>query len=286
MSRVAVVTDSSADLAPAVAAAAGLVVVPLFIRFGAEEFRVGVDLTTEQFWARMLAPDAPFPSTAAPSPGTFQQVFETCFADGADAIVCPVIGSKISATFQSATLAAGALPDREIHVIDSGSTSMSTGFAALLASELAAAGTPAAEIAAAVRARLADIDLYVAVDTLEYLKKGGRLSPARAAIGTVLSVKPIISVRDGIVVMAERPRTRAKARERLIELITERPVERLAIIHTPSSSREEVQAFRDALVARLPGGIDPAMVSIGLLGATTGPHLGPGLMGAAFLRRP
>jgi len=286
MSRVAVVTDSSADLAPAVAAAAGLVVVPLFIRFGAEEFRVGVDLTTEQFWARMLAPDAPFPSTAAPSPGTFQQVFETCFADGADAIVCPVIGSKISATFQSATLAAGALPDREIHVIDSASTSMSTGFAALLASELAAAGTPAAEIAAAVRARLADIDLYVAVDTLEYLKKGGRLSPARAAIGTVLSVKPIISVRDGIVVMAERPRTRAKARERLIELITERPVERLAIIHTPSSSREEVQAFRDALVARLPGGIDPAMVSIGLLGATTGPHLGPGLMGAAFLRRP
>jgi DegV family protein with EDD domain len=286
MTRVAVVTDSSADVASAVAAAAGLVVVPLFIRFGAEEFKVGVDLTTEQFWTRMLAPDAPFPSTAAPSPGTFQQVFETCFADGADAIVCPVIGSKISATFQSATLAAGALPDREIHVIDTGSTSMSTGFAALLASELAAAGTTAAEIAAAVRARLPDIDLYVAVDTLEYLKKGGRLSPARAAIGTVLSVKPIISVRDGIVVMAERPRTRAKARERLIELITERPVERLAIIHTPTSSREEVAAFRDALVARLPGGIDPAMVSIGLLGATTGPHLGPGLMGAAFLRRP
>ena len=286
MSRVAVVTDSSADLAPAVAAAAGLVVVPLFIRFGAEEFKVGVDLTTEQFWTRMLAPDAPFPSTAAPSPGTFQQVFETCFADGADAIVCPVIGSKISATFQSATLAAGALPDREIHVIDSASTSMSTGFAALLASELAAAGTPAAEIAAAVRDRLPDIDLYITVDTLEYLKKGGRLSPARAAIGTVLSVKPIITVTDGIVVMAEKPRTRAKARERLIELITERPVERLAIIHTPTSSREEVQAFRDALVARLPGGIDPAMVSIGLLGATTGPHLGPGLMGAAFLRRP
>jgi DegV family protein with EDD domain len=177
------------------------------------------------------------------------------------------------------------LPGREIHVIDTASTSMSTGFPAIMASEMAAAGAAAGEVAQAVRARLPDVDLFVAVDTLEYLKKGGRLSPARAAIGSVLSVKPIITVADGVVTMAERPRTRAKARERIIELITERPVERLAVIHTPTSSREEVEAFRDTLVARIPGGIDPAMVSIGLLGATTGPHLGPGLMGAAYVRR-
>jgi len=261
-------------------------VVPLFVRFGAEEFRVGVDLSTEQFWTRMLAPDAPFPATASPSPGTFREAFEACFAEGADAIVCPTIGSKLSATFQSATLAARALPDREIHVIDTGSTSMATGIPALLAAEMAAAGAPAAEIAASVRDRLPDIDLYVAVDTLEYLKKGGRLSAARAAIGTVLSVKPIITVRDGIVVMAERPRTRAKARERVIELVTAQPVERIAILHTPTSTREEVEAFRDGLVARVPGGIDPAHVSVGLLGASTGPHVGPNLMGAAFLLRP
>ncbi len=285
MARVAVVTDSTADLVPEVAVAAGVRVVPLFVTFGTEEFRVGVDLSTEQFWARMLAPDAPFPTTAAPSPGTFRETFEAIFAEGAEAIVCPTIGSKLSATFQSATLAAQALPDREIHVIDTGSTSMSTGIPALLASEMAAAGVPAAEIAATVRDRLPDVDLFVAVDTLEYLKKGGRLSPARAAIGTVLSVKPIITVTDGIVVMAEKPRTRAKARERVIELITEKPIERLAVIHTPTSPRAEVEAFRDAIVARVSGGIDPANVSIGLLGASTGPHLGPGLMGAAFLRR-
>ncbi len=285
MARVAVVTDSTADLMPDVAAAAGLRVVPLFVTFGTEEFRVGVDLSTEQFWARMLAPDAPFPTTAAPSPGTFRETFEALFAEGAEAIICPTIGSKISATFQSATLAAQALPDREIHVIDTGSTSMSTGIPALLASEMAAAGVPAAEIAANVRGRLPDLDLFVAVDTLEYLKKGGRLSPARAAIGTVLSVKPIITVRDGLVAMAESPRTRVKARERVIELITEKPIERLAIIHTPTSSPEEVEAFRDQVVARAPGGIDPTSISIGLLGASTGPHLGPGLMGAAFLRR-
>jgi len=283
--RVAIVTDSTADLAPGTAAAAGIRVVPLFVRFGAEEFRVGVDLTTEQFWTRMLAPDAPFPTTAAPSPGTFQATFEACFAEGADAIVCPTIGSKLSATFQSATLAARALPDREIHVIDTGSTSMSTGIPAQLAAEMATAGATGSEIAAAVRDRLSDVDLYVAVDTLEYLRKGGRLSAARAAIGTLLSVKPIITVRDGIVVMAERPRTRAKARERVIELITAAPIERIAFLHTSTSTHEEVQAFCDRLLARVPGGIDPAHISVGLIGASTGPHLGPHLMGAAFLRR-
>jgi DegV family protein with EDD domain len=283
--RVAIVTDSTADLAPETAAAAGIRVVPLFVRFGAEEFRVGVDITTEQFWARMLAPDAPFPTTAAPSPGTFQATFEACFAEGADAIVCPTIGSKLSATFQSATLAARALPDREIHVIDTGSTSMSTGIPAQLAAEMAAAGATGSEIAAGVRDRLSDVDLFVAVDTLEYLRKGGRLSAARAAIGTLLSVKPIITVRDGIVVMAERPRTRANARERVIELITAAPIERIAFLHTSTSTHEEVQAFCDRLLARVPGGIDPAHISVGLIGASTGPHLGPHLMGAAFLRR-
>jgi DegV family protein with EDD domain len=284
MGRVAVVTDSTADLRPDQAAAIGLVVVPLTVRFGGEELRVGVDLGTEEFWARLLAPGAPFPTTAAPSPGAFRATFEACFTAGAEAIVCPTIGSKLSATFQSASLAARDLPDREIHVIDTGSTSMSTGIPALIAAELAAAGATAAEIARTVRERLPDVDLYVAVDTLEYLRRGGRLSPARAAIGTVLSVKPIITVRDGIVEMAERPRTRVKARERVIELVTARPLERLAILHTPTSTPEEVAAFRAALEARVPGGVEPEHVSVGLIGASTGPHLGPNLMGAAFLR--
>ncbi len=285
MGRVAVVTDSTADLEPAAAAAAGVRVVPLFVRFGSEEFRVGVDLSTEEFWSRMLAPDAPFPMTAAPSPGTFRETFEACFADGADAVVCPTIGSKLSATYQSATLAAAALPDREIHVIDTGSTSMSTGIPALIAAEMAVAGGTGAGIAATLRDRLPDVDLFVAVDTLEYLRKGGRLSPARAALGTFLSVKPIITVLDGIVVMAERPRTRARARARVVELVAATPIERLAILHTPTSTPEEVDAFRDALLAQIPGGIDAAAISVGLIGASTGPHLGPHLMGAAFLRR-
>jgi DegV family protein with EDD domain len=187
MSSVAVVSDSTADLSPELAAGAGIRVVPLYVQFGEEEFQAGVNLTTEQFWTRLLAPGAPFPKTAAPSPGTFKATFEACFADGADAIVCPVIGTKLSGTFSSATLAAQALPDREIHVIDTGSTSMSTGIPALMAAEMAATGASGADIAASIRSRLPDVDLFVAVDTLDYLRKGGRLTAAQAVIGSMRS---------------------------------------------------------------------------------------------------
>jgi DegV family protein with EDD domain len=140
MARIAIVTDSTSDLMPDQAASAGIRVVPLFVRFGTEEFRAGIDLSTDQFWQRMLAPGAPIPATAAPPPGTFVETFEACFAEGAEAVVCPTIGSKISGTFQSATLAAQSLPDREIHVVDTGTTSMAQGIAALVAVEAAAGG--------------------------------------------------------------------------------------------------------------------------------------------------
>jgi len=285
MSPVAVVTDSTADLSAEMAAGAGIRVVPLYVQFGDEEFQAGVNLSTEQFWTKLLAPGAPFPKTAAPSPGTFRETFEACFATGADAIVCPVIGTKLSGTFSSAMLATQALPGREIHVIDTGSTSMSTGIPALVAAEMAATGASGADIAAHISNRLPDIDLFVAVDTLDYLRKGGRLSTAQAVIGSMLSFKPIITVTDGLVVMAERQRTRAKARALVIERIAARPIERLSILHTPTSTPEEVTAFRDALVAAIPGGVSPERITVGLIGASTGPHLGPDLMGAAFLRR-
>ncbi len=285
MGHVAIVTDSTADLSPEQAADAGIRIVPLFVRFGDEEYRAGVDLTTERFWELLLAPGAPLPATAAPPPGTFQEIFEACFAAGADAIVCPTIGTKLSGTFQSATLAAAAMSGREIHVIDTATTSMSQGIAALVAAEAAATGASATDVEAVVRDRLPDIDLFVAVDTLEYLRRNGRLSAARAAIGSILSVKPVITVREGEVVVAEQTRTRAKARERLVDLVTAAPVERIAVLHTPTSTPEEVAAFRDRLIAGAPGGIDPSHVSIDLIGASTGPHLGPDLMGAAFLRQ-
>lgn len=283
--NVAIVTDSTSDLSPDQAAAAGITVVPLYVRFGPDEYRAGVDLSTEGFWQTMLAPGAAHPTTAAPSPGDFRAAFETAFAAGADAIVCPTIGHKLSATFQSATLAAEGLPDREIHVVDTGSTSMSTGIPALLAADLARTGLPAAQIAEEIIRRLPDVDLLVAVDTLDYLRRGGRLSAAQAVVGSMLSVKPIITVRDGLVVNLDRQRSRAKARAAVVAAIASGPVERLAVLHTPTSEPDEVEAFRSALLAAIPGGVEPDRVTTGLIGASTGPHLGPDLMGAAFLRR-
>jgi len=285
LASVAVITDSSADLPPALAAEAGITIVPLYVRFGAEEHKAGVDLPTEAFWDKMLSPGTPIPTTAAPSPGDFVAAFERAFSNGADAIVAPLIGSKLSATLQSAKVAVQSMPDREIHLIDTRSTSMSTGIPALMAADLVLDGMSAAQVAEQIAARLADISLFVAVDTLDYLRKGGRLSATQAVIGSMLSVKPIITVVDGSVTLSERQRSRAKARARVIELVAGSPVERLAILHTPTSSPDEVAAFREALVAAIPYGVDPAMISTGLIGATTGPHLGPDLMGAAFLMR-
>ena len=284
MATVAILTDSTADLTPEQAASAGITVVPLYVRFGSDEYRAGVDLNTEQFWQKLLAAGAAFPTTAAPSPGDFTNAFNAAFDAGAGAIVCPTIGQKLSATFQSATLAVQAMPDREIHVIDTGSTSMSTGIPALIAAEMARAGASAKEIADEVTRRLPDVDLFVSADGLEYLRKGGRLSATRAVVGTILSVKPIITVTDGLVVMADKERSRAKARATVIRNIAKAPIERLSILHTPTSTPEEVADFRTQLLAAIPGGVDAAKVTVGIIGASTGPHLGPDLMGASFLR--
>jgi len=280
VSRVAIVTDSAADLTPVASASAGIVVVPLEVSFGEARFKAGVDLTTEQFWERVTAPDAPFPKTAAASAGDFGAVFDRLFAEGADAIVCVNVAGTLSATIKSARIARDERPDREIHVVDSGSASMGEGLLSQMAAEMAADGRSAADIAAVLEDRKVDLNLYVALDTLEYLKRGGRISGSEAAIGTLLSVKPIITIKDGKAETAEKVRTRAKARERVIVLLTARPVERVAVLHTMA---EDVEGFRDELVRRMPGGVDPARVSIQPVGPSVGPHLGPGGIGAVIL---
>ena len=282
MSRVAIFTDSASDLDPADAAASGIRIVPLLVNFGSDTYKAGVDLSGPAFWERMVAPDAPFPTTAASSPGDFKEAYEAAFADGAEAIVSIHVAGSLSATIKSAQIARDMLPDREIHIVDSLGASMAEGILAQLGVELADADHPAAEIAETLESRAPDMLMYVALETLEYLKKGGRISGAQAAIGTLLSVKPIIKVKHGVVTTAERVRTRSKARERLIELITEQPIERLAILHTTNA---EVDAFRDEMLRRLPH-LEPGAVSVALVGASVGPHLGPGCVGAAILYRP
>jgi len=279
LSRVAIFTDSASDLDPADAAASGIRVIPLLVSFGPETFRAGVELSGPAFWERMVAPDAPFPTTAASSPGDFKEAYEAAFAQGAEAIVSIHVAGTLSATIKSAQIARDMLPDREIHIVDSLGASMAEGILAKMGVEMAEADRPAAEIAETLESRAPDILIYVALETLDYLKKGGRISGAQAAIGTLLSVKPIIKVRHGEVTTAERVRTRSKSRERLIELIMEQPIERLAILHTTNA---DVDAFRDEMLRRVPH-LKPEEVSVALVGASVGPHLGPGCVGAVVL---
>ena len=246
MARVAIFTDSASDLDPADAAASGIHVVPLIVNFGDQSFRAGVDLTGPAFWDRMTAPDAPFPTTAASSPGDFKDAYEAAFAAGAEAIVSVHVAETLSGTIKSARIARDMLPDREIHVVDTLSASMAIGILARIGVELAEADTPAEEIAGDLEERAQDLRIYFALDTLEYLRRGGRISGAQAAIGSLLSVKPVIMLKHGEVTTVDRVRTRSKARDRLIELVVEKPVERLSILH---SVTPDVEAFRDELLA-------------------------------------
>ena len=281
MSQVAIFTDSASDLDRAAATAAGIHIIPLLVTFGDETFRAGTELSTAAFWERMVAPDAPWPKTAASSPGEFRAAYEAAFAAGADAIVSIHVAANLSGTMKSAQIARGMLLEREIHLVDSRGVSMAEGILARMGVELAAEGRSAAEIAAVLEARAPDMVMYVVLETLEYVRKGGRISGTQAAIGTLLSVKPIIRLRHGDIETVDRVRTRSKARERLLELICERPIERLSVLHTVSP---DVDAFRDDVLARVPD-LDPAAVTTELVGASVGPHLGPGCVGAAILYR-
>ena len=280
MSRVAVVTDSASDMDPARAASLGITVIPLIVSFGKDAYSAGVDLTTDAFWTRMTAPDAPFPTTAACSPGDFQVAYQRAFDDGAEAIVSIHVAGTLSGTIKAAEVGAAMFKEREIHIVDSMSASMGEGVLAELAVQMAAEGVAAAEIAQVVTRRREDIGVYLALETLEYLKRGGRISGAQAAIGTLLSVKPIIEIKDGRVETAERVRTRGKAREKLVELLAVRPIERLSVLHTTDA---DVEAFAEQLIPKIPGGIDRSKVTIDLVGPSVGPHLGPGCVGAVAL---
>jgi DegV family protein with EDD domain len=280
MSPVAIVTDSAADLPADLAAAAGITVVPLITIVGDHEFRTGIDLSAEEFYERLAAPGVPFPRTAAAPPAVFQTTFEHLLAAGASGVVCVTVGSKLSATITSARIAAQVVGER-CHVVDSETASLSVGMLALMAAERAGRSASVEEIVESLERRKRDSRLYVVLETLDYLRRGGRISAAQAAIGNVLSVKPIVTVRHGVVETADRPRTRGRARQRLIELLAAKPVERVAVMHAQA---QDVEAFADELARAT--GIPRAAVTINMIGPSVGAHVGPGAYGAAVMLKP
>ena len=276
MAVVRVVTDSSCDLPADVVREHGITVVPLSIRFGEEEFVDGRDLTPSDFWARAAA-SAVLPSTAAPSPGAFEQAFRDAAAGGADGVVCINLSSKMSATIQAAETAAKALArELPVRAVDSKSVSLGLGTICIAAAEAGAAGASVDEIVALAEDMGARTRIHATLDTLDHLKKGGRIGAAKALLGSILSVKPVIEVVDGAVEPGPKVRTRAKAFQYLVDRVTAEPVvENLAVLH---GDAPDVEQFLELLAPHFPR----EKIVVGQLGAVVGSHTGPRTIGVAF----
>ena len=272
---VRVVTDSACDLPDDLVAKLGIEVVPLSIRFGSEEFVDRQDLSTEEFWRR-LGESPVLPETSAPSAGAFEKVFRALADDGATGIVCINLSSKLSATMQAAQVAAKAVGDScPVEVVDSLHVTMGLGNLCLAAARNAAAGDSLAAIVADVVYRRDRTKLYGTLDTLEFLKKGGRVGNARALLGSMLAIKPVVEVRDGVVEEAGKVRTRSKALRLLVDKVKAEPLESLAVMHGQAPDLDELLDMLDPLVPR-------SEIVVGQVGPVIGTHAGPRVIGVTF----
>ena len=271
---VRVVTDSACDLPPALVAELDIAVVPLTIRFGDEELVDGEQLTNAAFWQRL--PDAAsLPETAAPSAGAFEARFRALAEAGADGIVCVNLSSRLSATMQAAQVAAQTFDGCPVRIVDSLTCSMGLGNLCLAAARRARDGAPIDEIVEEVTDRRDRTRLFGTLDTLEFLKRGGRIGNARALLGSMLAVKPVVEVRDGVVEEAGKVRTRSKALRLLADKVHEQPVEDVAVLQGDAS---DIDAFLDLIEDVAPRD----KIVVGSVGPVIGTHAGPGVLGVTF----
>ena len=273
-SRFRVVTDSTADVPAEWCERYGIEVVPLRVIFGDESFRDRVDLTVGEFFDRLRRTDR-LPTTSAPSPGDFAEVYERLSRE-CDGVVSIHISGELSATVEAARVGARSLPGFPVHVLDSRCLTVCVAYLCRTAAE---AGT-LEEAVRLVEERVPRQRILALLDTLRYLEMGGRIGKARALLGAVLDVKPILGIGDGKVEPLDRVRTRARAVPRLVELLrSDLPVERLAVMH--AQAPEVAERIR----AELAGEIGGVQVDVGEIGAVLGTHTGPGTVGLAYIKR-
>lgn len=271
-----VVTDSAADLPPEVRARLGITVVPLTVRFGNETFTDGTDLDAASFWSR-LETSPGLPETAAPSAGAFIEAWEGLAAKGAAGILVVSLSSRLSATHQAAVIAAENFRGVPVRVVDSRTVSMAQGLVAIAAAEAAGTGSTLDDVAAVTLDAAAEVDILVALDTVDFLRRGGRVGGAQAMIGGLLDVKPLLTVADGVVAAAGRVRTRSKARAAIVDRASDHsPAPRMAVLHGGS---DDIDAVVEAIRAAV-----GEHVIVAELGPVVGTHAGPGTIGVAYQR--
>lgn len=273
MAGIRLVTDSACDLEPAMLEGHPVEVVHLDVRLGEIPPSVTRTWTPAQFWEECAKTEV-LPETSAPSPGAFEEAFRRAGEAGADEVVCVTLSSKLSATYQAARAAAESLSSElPVQVLDSLSVTIGEGFAVLDGAAVAEQGGSADDVLKAVSATLSQVRMYATFDTLENLRKGGRIGGAQAFVGSLLSIKPVIEFRDGEVEPESRQRTRSRSLEYLAEKA--RSLGELSRLHVIHAAAPDVEVMMD-LLAKFH---DRSSISTSYIGPVIGTHSGPGTMG-------
>jgi DegV family protein with EDD domain len=272
-----IVTDSVADLPPKVVEELGITVIPLNVRFGEQVYRDGVDLTTEQFYERLVH-NKVLPVTSVPTPASFAEAYDK-LAEETDGILAIILTSKLSGTYEVARQSIGLMKRKcRVEVVDSQWAVMAQGFIVMAAAKAAQAGASLEEALEVVRRNMSRVDMQAAFDTLEYLRRGGRIGAAQALLGSALRINPIITIRNGLVEPAGRARSRSKAIDHLYQFVA-------SYSHIEELAVEEAACPDDAdsLVKRLSVVFPEERIYRTKTTPVIGTHTGPGLLMVAVM---
>jgi DegV family protein with EDD domain len=276
MPGVHIVTDSACDLTDALVKEHHVIVVPLTIRFGEEELEDRRQLTPEEFWQRCKG-KGDLPETAAPSPGSFMAAYQQASDEGAQAILCLTISSGVSGTYASALAAAEQFDGIPVRVVDTLSLTMGQGLLVIAAAEEAAAGADLDALVAATTDRIGRVHVYGVLGGLEFLQRGGRIGGAQALLGSLLNIKPVIQVKDGVVAEESKQRTRARALAYLsTKVASDAPLERIGVADGACDDFADVLSRLEGIATAHP------MLSV-QLGPVVGAHAGPNTVGVCYI---
>ncbi len=280
MSRVRIVTDSTADIPPELIDEFGIIVVPLKINFGKNVYRDGVDLTPQEFIA-MLEKESVMPTTSQPSPGEFVAVYEKLIEKG-DSVISIHLSGKLSGTVQSAKTAKTMTDSRNIYVIDAKTASMGLGLIVLAAAKAAREAKSVREVLSIVKYKIERSFVVFLVDTLEYLEKGGRIGKASALLGTILKIKPLLTLKDGQIVPLEKVRGKNQAIERIVQIVAVKTdiSKRYICSFVYGNDYAGLVKLKDKVLPVLNCG-EPIIAEIGPVIMA---HTGPGLIGVVICR--
>lgn len=273
---VKIVTDSAADLPPTLAEELGITVVPVYLRFGDEVYRDRVDISEDEFYHRLLH-DPIHPSTTQPTPQDFADAYQK-LSQEADGIISIHLTSRLSGTYNSAiqgkTLVEDGCP---IEVVDSQTLSMANGLIAMEAAKIARSGKGLQQVVTEVRQIIPNIHLLILLDTLRYLAKGGRIGKAKALLGSVLNVKPLLIVKDGELQPAGQVRTRSQGIQRLFDFAKNAiDIQDLSVVY--STTPDEAQILAEHVGSLVPR----ERITLARVGPALGVHAGPGALGISF----